>query len=110
MAECKCMEPTNRGGFDSVNIGTDKTHGRYGEVSIQTCNRCGSKWLYYFVEYEGFTASGRWYRGLISEEVARSVTPETAVAVLEDLEWRISGGSYFRSTGIKGAGPVFVDL
>lgn len=110
MAECNCMEPTYRGPFDSVYIGTDETHGRFGEVSIKTCKKCGSKWLYYFVEYEAFTASGRWYRGLISGDVANSVTAETAVTVLEDLEWRISGGSYFRSTGKKGAGPVFVNL
>ncbi len=110
MTECKCMEPKNRGGFDSVLIGIDETHGRFGEVSIQTCNRCGNKWLYYFVEYEAFSESGRWYRGLVTEDVARSVTPETAVTVLENLDWRISGGSYFRSTGRKGTGPIHVDL
>ncbi len=110
MTECKCMEPTHRGPFDSMYVGTDETHGRFGEVSIKTCKLCGNKWLYYFVEYEAFTASGRWYMGLVSEEVARTVTPETAVSVLESLEWRISGGSYFRSTGRKGAGPIRVDL
>ena len=110
MAECKCMEPTNLGDFDTVSVGTDETHSRFGEVSIWTCKRCGSKWLYYFVEYEAFTASGRWYRGLVSEEVVSTVTPETAVEVLEGLEWRISGRSYFKSTGTKGAGSVFVNL
>jgi hypothetical protein len=96
--------------FSSAAIGVDKTNGRYGEVSIETCRACGSKWLRYLAEFEAFTKSGRWYKGLLSEEAARSITPETAVAVLESLEWRFAGGSYFESTGFRSTGPVLVNL
>jgi hypothetical protein len=111
MTECCCTTPPfHYTDFDSAVIGVDETNGRFGEVSIETCRRCGSKWLRYFAEFEGFTKSGRWYRGLLSEDAARSVTPETAVAVLEALEWRFVGGSYFESSGFKSSGSVFVDL
>ncbi len=79
-------------------------------MAIATCRACGSKWLTYFVEYEGFSRSTRWYRGLVSAEVAASVTPETAVAVLDGLDWHFAGGSYFGSSGAKRSGPIRVDL
>ena len=110
MTECCCLTPPfDYRDFDSKFIGVDKTNGRFGEVSIKTCRRCRRKWLHYFVEYPAFTKSGRWYRGLISENAAGSVTPATAVAVLEALEWRFAGGSYFESTGFKSSGRLFVD-
>ena len=95
--------------FDSDPVGVDPTKGRFGEVSIETCRHCGAKWLRYFVEHEGFSESGRWYRGLVTDEQARSVTPEGALAVLEALPWHFYGGSYFRTTGRKGSGPVLLD-
>ncbi len=111
MSECSCMVPPfNYQEFDSEYVGRDETNGRFADVSIETCKKCGKKWLRYFVEYEAFTASGRWYRGLVSDDVAKTVTPETAVSILEGLEYRFSGGSYFRSTGQKSVGSLKVDL
>ena len=102
--------PFHYSDFESTEIGVDKTNGRFGEVSIETCKRCNRKWLRYFVEYEEFSKSGRWYRGLISEEVASTVTPQSAVEVLGNLDWHFSGGSYFETTGRRSSGPIHVDL
>jgi hypothetical protein len=96
--------------FTSVPVGTDETKGRYGEVTIDTCNRCQKKWLRYFVQYEGFSGSGRWYQGHVSDEVARTVTPEGAVGVLEQMDWYFLGGSYFDSQGRRGSGRLSVDM
>jgi hypothetical protein len=96
--------------FDSVEIGVDESDGRFGEVSIETCRACGSKWLCYFVEYEAFSNSGRWYRGQVSEEVVRCVLPETALEMLRSLKWRFVGGSAFGSTGFKSFDPRLLDL
>jgi len=96
--------------FQIIPIGIDETNGRFGEVSIHICKSCQSKWLRYFVEYEAFSESGRWYRGLISDEVANTVTPENAVEILEGLDWYYRGGSYFKTDGQKGSGRVSVDL
>lgn len=110
MSHCVCLEPpfhyTN---FDSHPVGIDETNGRFGDVSIETCKQCGRKWLRYFVAYEAFPRSGRWYRGLITDEMVGRVTPETAVSLLENLEWRFCGGSYFNSTGFRHTGPLFLD-
>jgi hypothetical protein len=111
MQDCLCLQPPfNYKDFDSRKIGVDQTKGRFGEVSIETCKACGRQWLHYFVEYEGVSNSGRWYRGLVSEEVTRTVTPDTAVSVLERLEKRFAGGSYFDSPGFRSSDPISVDL
>jgi len=96
--------------FESEALGIDETNNRFGEVSIETCRACGSKWLRYFVEYEAFTASGRWYKGLLPREKVDSVTPESAVEILSSLPWHFYGGSYFETTGRRGTGPISVDL
>jgi len=58
------------------------------------------------VEYEGYSGSGRWARGLISAEDAERVTPETAAAYLDDLAWYIYGGSYFHGATGRSSGPM----
>ena len=70
------------------------------------------KGLFYRVEYESFTASGRWYRAVISRDAAENVTPETAAETIARSEYRIFGGSYFNTPGQieLGPGPVDVDL
>jgi hypothetical protein len=107
---CCSNPPFYADDFHITEIGIDETYGRFGEVTIQTCKSCQSKWLRYFVEYEAFSESGRWYRGLISDEVANTGTPETAVEILEGLDWFIRGGSYFKTPGQRGSGRVRVDL
>lgn len=111
MNNCQCMTPPfSHTDFDSESIGTDETKGRYGDVSVETCKACGSKWVRYYVAYEGFTASGRWYRGLVIDDMLSSLTPENAVELLESLPWHFAGGSYFDSTGFRSEGAVRVDL
>jgi len=101
--------PFNYQDFDSKEIGIDKTKGRFGRVSVETCKKCGANWLQYSVEYEAFPKSGRWYRGLIWPARATAVKPETALRELEELEWYFAGGSYFNSTGFKASGWPVVD-
>lgn len=110
-ANCPCLNPPfDYRDYNEKYIGRDETHGHFGDVRLDTCKHCGALWLRYFVEYEAFTASGRWYRGFINEETAQKVTPENAVEILQSLEWRFVGGSYFHSTGFKSSGEVDVDL
>lgn len=107
---CQCeIPPWNHGNFTSRVVGVDETKGRYGEVIINTCKACGRKWLHYAVEYEAFSQSGRWYRGVVSEEQAESVTPESAVAILESLDWHLYGGCFFGHAGKRGNGRVDID-
>jgi hypothetical protein len=47
------------------------------------------------MEYEYLTAAGRWFRGVITPEIAASVTLATAKEVLEGLDWYFRGGSAF---------------
>ena len=110
MSECRCMTPPFYFlDYDSQSLGVDETNGRFGEVTIDTCKACGKKWLQYFVEYPSFSESGRWYRGLVTPEIVKSITPERAPELLAGLPWHFSGGSYFRTTGRRGTGPIMVD-
>ncbi len=110
-SDCACFNPPfNFQDFTEKFIGVDETHGRFGDVSVDTCKHCGTRWLRYHVVYEGFSESGRWYRGLVSDEQLAEITPQTAVEFLESLPWRFYGGSYFRTSGRRGEGPVHVGL
>ena len=94
------------GTFDETYLGQDLTEGRYGDVSIRACRVCGRRWLRYFVEYEAFTASGRWYTGLLPEGAEAGLTPERAAPLLESLPWHVHGGSYFGHAGRRGSGRL----
>src|SRR5579872_34455 len=72
--------------FESRELGVDDTEGRFAEVTLERCKTCRRLWLRYFVEYEAFSRSGRWARGLISEEDAASMTPEAAEPYLRSLD------------------------
>jgi hypothetical protein len=92
--------------FESSYIGCDETEGRYADVTLNRCRTCGRAWLHYFVEYEAFSRSGRWARGLISEAAAEAMVPEKAVDHLNGLEWYLYGGSYFDGIGGRRRGPM----
>lgn len=96
--------------FNSSFLGVDETNGRFAEVTIETCAFCGTKWIKYLVEYEGFPGSGRWYRGIINDEDLEQMVPEKTVEYLESLPWFIFGGSYFSSTGMYGREELQVDM
>ncbi len=111
VTDCVCLHPPfHYRDYNSRLLGTDETKGRYAEVSVETCRKCGRLWLKYAVEYEGFSGSGRWYRGLISSGEAETVTPQNAQVVLEGLEWYFCGGTFLGSTGRLGQGKIWVDL
>lgn len=106
MFKCRCLEPPfNYLDYETVSLGVDMTNNRHGEVTVETCKTCGRKWLRYFVEYEFFSQSGRWFRGLVKARMLEGLTPERAPELLESLPWYFYGGSYFRTLGLKGSGP-----
>lgn len=109
MRECPCSSPDRAFAADREDVGVDETNGRFGQVALLRCRSCARLWLDYHVAYEGFTGSGRWFRGVISEEQAATLQPATAAAVLSALEWHLYGGSYFGHSG-RAAGRVQVDL
>ncbi|MBS0195109.1 MAG: hypothetical protein JSR34_12810 [Proteobacteria bacterium] len=111
MNTCRCHTPPfDHRDFVKRRIGRDATRGRDGEVSVLTCKHCAAQWLHYFVEYEGFTGSGRWFRTPISDADVATLAPEQAVPFLQRQTWFFEGGSYFQSTGRRASGVVHVDL
>jgi len=89
-----------------ADIGCDETEGRYADVSCSRCKRCSRLWLWYQVDYEAFSRSGRWARGLINAEDAQAIQPSEAASYLERLEWHIRGGSYFNGLAKKVIGKA----
>jgi hypothetical protein len=92
--------------FKSRALGCDKTEGRFAEVTLDRCKTCGRQWLHYLVEYEAISRSGRWARGLISDDAAHTITPEAAVPYLHGLDWYLYGGSYFDGITGRRSGPM----
>lgn len=108
---CECQNSkANYFVFDKKEIGIDTQKGRYGEVSIVTCKTCGSKWLHYFVEYEFFSRSGRWFRTSVTQEMESQITPENAGFYLNCATLCFAGGSYFDSNGFVISGEKRLDL
>ena len=108
---CKCLnKPLSFDDYDEVRrLGVDSTNGRYGEVNLWRCKRCGRYWLRYQVEYEAFTGSGRYFMGLITPEKAEILAPDEVVPYLNQLEWHLYGGSYFFGKKGRTTGKVDVD-
>jgi len=91
--ECRCLEGNRYyENFEDWFLGEDA---QFGQVTISQCKQGGRLWLDYLMEYEHRTAEGRWFRGLITPEIAAFVTPATAQKVLEGLDWYFLGGSAF---------------
>lgn len=107
-ADCSCLSPGAPfdPGAPSRVVGVDETAGRFADVAVYRCPACARLWLSYQVEYEAVGGSGRWARGAISPEVAATVTPQDAPAVLAALPGYIFGGSYFGGTARVGSGPM----
>ena len=108
---CKCLnEPMLFDQYNKVrHLGVDETHGRFGDVELRQCKQCGHHWLHYSVEYEAFTGSGRYFMGLITLEVADTLSSDKAVEYLNTLDWHLYGGSYFGKKG-KSINKVNADL
>jgi hypothetical protein len=107
ITNCRCnYVPPRHFDYDRQYIGVDETDGRFAEVAIDTCKYCGTKWINYFYEVEGFSGSGRWYRGIIGEEAAATISASTAATWLEQLDQYMYGGSYFDSEGAYGRGRI----
>ncbi len=104
---CECFEaaggPVNP---EIIFSGVDTTNSNYGDVTLSKCTRCSTVWLRFFIEYESFSRSGRWYRAPIPPERLSEVTAESAISVLNSLEPRFAGGSYYDSTGFETKGRV----
>ena len=107
MTGCICEQGSARfAQFDAKPVGCDETEGRFADVTLNRCRTCDRLWLSYLVEYAAFSRSGRWARGLISEETAAGMTPERAVDHLNGLEWYLYGGSYFDGIPGRRSGPM----
>ena len=91
--DCECLKGNfYYTKFERRDLGMDDD---YGEASIHRCKNCGRYWLHYLMEYEYLTAAGRWFRGLVTPDVAASVDAQSTKRALEDLEWYYRGGSAF---------------
>jgi len=90
--ECICFQSTQQKEvpFSAVGMTDD-----YADITIGKCPKCGQVWLRYLYENEGFTGSGRWYLGAISELQANTIQVNQAKAILETLDWYWVGGSYY---------------
>lgn len=109
---CKCMTPPlDYRDFETHSASDQFSDDRYGgEITVEACKHCGMNWLRYFVEYPAFTSSGRWCRGIVTDDELSKLTTDNALSFLESLPWYLYGGSYFETTGKLGKGPFHAGL
>jgi hypothetical protein len=103
---CRCMTPPlDHRDFHGTELGVTRD-GRFADVRLDQCLRCGRHWLHYHTEVEAFSRSGRWYRGLVTPEQAARATPANALEILAALPWHLYGGSFFDTTGRRSDVPL----
>lgn len=104
---CSCHEiPVDHTIFSSSFIGVDESEGRFGEVTLLSCNICRNSWVQYFYEVEAYTASGRWYRAWVDPLFLPELNESNTLSYIENSRRYIYGGSYFDSTGEYGSGKI----
>lgn len=102
--DCKCMNPP----LDYRDFEDDPTSPSFaddrwgGEVTVERCRHCGTKWLQYFIERPAFTSSGRWCRAPVTDGDLQGLTSDEVLALISKRPRYLYGGSYFRSTGKLG--------
>lgn len=106
IAPCACLDGEARYDvFEDLPLGQGE---QFSEITLKTCRTCDRRWLHLLLEFEGFSGSGRWYRGLISPDAA--VTAENAPAQLAALPGYFAGGSHFGGRVHRRAGPIPLEL
>jgi len=104
--KCRCFG----GRIDQLTVTKDLgLDSRFGEVSVLLCPDCGQHWLRYFYEAEAFTASGRWYLGVVTPELLATVNVENAKSTLERLNWYLYGGSYYEGRSGRTSGEILLN-
>jgi hypothetical protein len=106
-ADCVCLKPPfHFSDFKETLLGTDQ---RYADIELLICKRCYSHWLKYAVQYESFSGSGRWYRGLLSPSTSKKICPKEAPLIIANLPWYFFGGPYFGHCGKRGRGDLYLE-
>jgi len=91
--ECQCLSgDAPYSAYEQRRVGMDQD---FGEVTVLRCKSCERLWLKSFIEYENLIAAGRWFLGLIPQELAGSLKATKAKKILESLNWYYRGGSAF---------------
>ena len=104
---CACLATGPRyPDFECTEIGADPTNGRFADVEVHRCSRCGRLWLNYLIEQEAFSRSGRWYSGVVTTDELEDLMPAEAPKLLETLPWYLMGGSFFDGKISRGSGPL----
>lgn len=101
--DCNCQASLPEGLRLYRDLGMDSN---YAEVSIHVVPECGHYWLRYYYGVEAFSASGRFYLGMITAEQAVDLSAAEAKSALEAMPWYYYGGSYFDGRSGKTAGPI----
>jgi hypothetical protein len=104
---CPCRTPPfHHADFEVEHLGHD---GVDAEVTIQTCRRCGTDWLRYFIEEEFRSRSGRWWRVEVPEPRDPILLAGTARDFIERQADGFAGGSHFESTGHRIVAPIRIE-
>ncbi len=116
------VPPFNEEYFSIKTVGNVKTAEFEATIEIDTCNSCHRKWLIYsadkklenetlksdiaddekklrssrwlkkYYEINAPYKTDIWFKGIITEEIEKTVKPENALKILEKLAWYFRGG------------------
>ena len=100
---CRCLSEPPRATRLVRSLGMDED---FGTSEVVVCPECGLTWLRLAYEIEAFTGSGRWFLGVVDNELAQTVESSTARTTMESLPEYFIGGSWLEGKVVKSSGPV----
>ncbi|MBI5722621.1 MAG: hypothetical protein HZA50_01590 [Planctomycetes bacterium] len=75
---------------------------------METCIRCGARWLKYLIEEPHYTRSGRWWRVPLTGADLPEIGMDNIRQYIEKQPWCFVGGSFFNSTGARKIAPIAI--
>lgn len=91
--DCKCNKPPFYfEDYKTKDLGEDS---HFAVVTIDTCKKCGTKWVNYLIEEEFRTKAGRWWRAPLDATYMNKLKAANAKDYLESLEWCFVGGPFY---------------
>lgn len=109
LEDCACLHPGLRFPAIERELGMDPQ--TYAEVVLRRCALCDRFWLQVLIEHEAFSRSGRWHRAVLGDHHRRvALGADMAVAVLGEVSWHISGGSWFEGQSRICRPPISISV
>lgn len=92
--------------IDKQFFDVDNSQDKYADVYLDNCKNCKRIWIWYMIEAEWHSNSGRWFLGEITQEQFETLSINSILELMESLSLVRYGGSFFNGTINESNGSI----